>query len=62
MATPTQQARALATISRDLDLVVYRLERDLHDLEQANRERREIRRELERLRDQVGDMARDLGY
>lgn len=62
MATPTQHARTLEAISRDLDLIVFRLERDVTDAKKLAQERREIRRELERLRDHVADLASDMGF
>ena len=75
MASPTQHARALETISRDLDLVVFRLEcptrdpgtRDIgRDGDRASAtallaERVKVRHELERLRDALVDLARDIG-
>lgn len=38
-------------VIRDLDLVVYRLERPAEDPEQLRAERAQVRRELERLKD-----------
>lgn len=47
-------------ISRDLDLVVYRLEQTPSDKDALTRERKQLRRELERLRDRLDDLVRDL--
>ncbi|MCA9567205.1 MAG: hypothetical protein KC656_05160 [Myxococcales bacterium] len=48
-------------ISRDLDLVVFQLERKVQDDALALlEERRTLRRELERLRDRLTDVAREL--
>ena len=48
-------------ISRDLDLVVFRLERPLSESPSAlMAERDKLRRELESLRDRLTDVARDL--
>lgn len=47
-------------ISRDLDLVVYRLEQTPTDTAALTKERRQLRRELERLRDRLDDLVRDL--
>ena len=51
----------LEEIVRDIDMVVYRLERPVPsaasgDAAQSEGERREIRRELERLRDVVASL------
>ena len=55
-------ARSLEEIARDLDLIVYRLEGQApDDLEKAQNERLRTRRELDRLRMAIEDMARDLG-
>lgn len=56
MAT-LRQVRKLAELARDLDMVVFQLEREPH--EQVE-ERRRLRRELERLRDQLTDVVREL--
>lgn len=47
-------------ISRDLDLVVYKLERAPPSPEAIDDERRSLRRELEQLRDRLNDLVRDL--
>ena len=47
-------------ISRDLDLVVYKLERTPADPAALDDERRSLRRELEQLRDRLNDLVRDL--
>ncbi|MEZ4320397.1 MAG: hypothetical protein R3F61_23155 [Myxococcota bacterium] len=48
-------------ISRELDLVVFRLERPVDtDTEALIAERRKLRRELESLRDRLTDVVRDL--
>lgn len=54
-------ARQLDELHRDLDLLVYRLEGALPE-ERAAAEAawREARRRLERLRDRLGDLTRDL--
>lgn len=46
-------------ISRDLDLVVYKLERPT-DPKELQTERTALRRELEQLRDRLNDLVRDL--
>jgi hypothetical protein len=60
MPTPRDHLEAL---SRDLDMVVFRLERPPPADQPAEAwvsERRRLRRELERLRDRVEDVARGL--
>lgn len=48
-------------ITRDLDLVVFRLERPLSESPSAlQAERKKLRMELESLRDRLTDVARDL--
>ncbi|MCB9677405.1 MAG: hypothetical protein H6737_20020 [Alphaproteobacteria bacterium] len=48
-------------ISRELDLVVYRLERPVEECPKTLLdERNRLRRELESLRDRLTDVARDL--
>jgi hypothetical protein len=44
-------------VARDLDLLVWRLERRVDDPDRVLIERREMRRELERLRDRLKDVA-----
>ena len=56
MATPRD---SLEDLARDLDMVVFRLERDLTP-DQWNDERRRVRKDLERLRDRIEDAARKL--
>jgi phage shock protein A len=56
--SPSDAAAALERIARDLDLVVYRLERPT---EEAEAERRRLRRELDRLRERIEDVSRALG-
>ena len=64
-----QSAFAIEDIRRDLDLVVFRLEREgtppaeptPADPKQWARERQALRRELEELRDRLADLAMDLG-
>ena len=54
-------ARDLDQLSRDLDMVVFRLERSPpDDLDAVARERKRLRRELESIRTQLEDLARDL--
>lgn len=57
MANP-RQVRELADLARELDLVVYRLERPAESLERDALLR--LRRELERLRDRLSDVVREL--
>ena len=57
--SPTDAARQLEQIARDLDLVVYRLERPPE--REPARERARLRRELDGLREQIEDLARGLG-
>lgn len=60
MAT-LRQVRQLAEITRDLDMVVFQLERaPAEEREAMLKERARLRRELERLRDQLGDVVREL--
>lgn len=48
----------LQEIARDLDLVVYQLERpELDDAEKRSEQRRRIRKELERLRERIEEAA-----
>lgn len=58
MAT-LRQVRQLSELARDLDMVVYQLEREPPN-EAALEERRRLRREIERLRDQLADLVREL--
>jgi hypothetical protein len=57
--SPKDAARELELVARDLDLVVFRLERDAP--EGAAEERRRVRRELELLRERIEALARALG-
>ena len=63
-----QSAFAIEDIRRDLDLVVFRLERENPgksaegvDPKVWQQERQSLRRELEVLRDRLADLAMDLG-
>jgi hypothetical protein len=63
-----QSAFAIEDIRRDLDLVVFRLERDgpaksepPTDPQMWVKERQALRQELEELRDRLADLAMDLG-
>lgn len=47
-------------IRRDLDLVVFRLEQTPPDPAALTKERKQLRRELERLRQRLDDLVRDL--
>lgn len=50
----------LDEIMYELDMLVFRLERDPpHDVEALLAERRRLRRELERLRDELGALVRE---
>ena len=61
MPSPAAIGRRLDELSRDLDLVVYRLERAPPEERDAwVRQRRRLRRELEQLRDTLQDLAREL--
>ncbi len=54
-------ATEVDAISRDLDLVVFRLERPpTPEPAKLLAERRQLRQELERLRDRLTDLARSL--
>lgn len=57
MATQ-RQVRALGDITHELDLVIYRLERSPPADIQAERER--VRRDLERLRERLTDLLREI--
>jgi hypothetical protein len=55
----SHHALQLSEIARDLDMVVFRLERPVADeRETIVAERERLRRELEQLRDQLNDLAR----
>lgn len=47
-------------VGRELDLLVWRLERRVDDPDRLLIERKEVRRELERLRDRLKDVADQL--
>lgn len=49
-------ADVIDDVIRDLDLLTYRLERPLSDLERARVERTEVRVEIERLKECLGDL------
>lgn len=51
--------RTLEELARELDLVVYRLEGPLEDRDPL-RERALLRRDLDRLRERLEDVAQDL--
>lgn len=54
-----RHVRTLEEIARDLDLVVFRLERALpEEAEKADAERKRVRRELESVRDRLQDVVR----
>ena len=59
MATQ-RQVRTLGDIARELDMVVYQLERDPEDGAAATQQRKRMRRDLERLRDQLTEVVREL--
>lgn len=62
MPSPTEQAHRLDAIARDLDLVVYRLERQPPNEPTALlAERRKLRRELDGLRERMLGVLRELG-
>jgi len=56
----SRAADTLDDVVRDVDLVVFRLERSDTDPERWQAERKEIRRELERLRDRLSDLLETL--
>jgi len=54
-------AAKLDEVMHDLDMLVFHLEREPStELEMLHRERNRTRKELERLRDQVADLLREL--
>ena len=60
-----QQRRTLDDVARDLDLLVYRLERQENresppDPPTVRSERAQLRKDLERLRDRLPDVVDDL--
>jgi hypothetical protein len=59
--SPKDAARELELVARDLDLVVFRLERDPPGADAAGEERRRVRRELDVLRERIEALARALG-
>ncbi len=44
-------------VARELDLLVWRLERRIDDPDRLLIERKEVRREIERLRDRLKDLS-----
>jgi len=59
MAHPT--AARLDELMHEIDMLVFRLEREpAQELERLHAERRRLRHELERLRDEVGELIRQL--
>jgi hypothetical protein len=53
-------AAKLDKVTYDLDMLVFLLEREPSvDVEALHRERRRVRTELERIRDQVADLLRE---
>ncbi len=56
----SRAADTLDDVVRDVDLVVFRLERSEADPERWKAERQEVRRELERLRDRLSDLLETL--
>ena len=59
MALPPRLHRELEEVARELDLVVYRLERP--PPAEPDAERKRLRRELERLGQQLDDILRAIG-
>ena len=58
--SPDDASRQLEQLARDLDLVVFRLERPPASEDALRAERTRLRRELESLRDQMEQLARSL--
>ena len=60
--SPSDAARALEQVARELDLVVFRIERDPpgSDASALLAERRRLRHELEHLRERLEALARAL--
>ena len=50
-------ARELEDLARDVDMLVFRLERHPKNVEEAEADRRNLRRELEQVRDRLKDLA-----
>lgn len=60
--SPKDAARALDEVARDLDLLMYRIERPTPaDVDAAKAERRRLHRELEGLRERVESVSKALG-
>lgn len=56
-----RHARTVEEIARDLDLIVFRLERPApRDAEGVDLERVRLRRELEQLRDRLAEATREM--
>jgi hypothetical protein len=58
--SPKDASRALEELARELDLIVYRLERPAPGAPDAEGERRRLHRELDALRDRLETVARAL--
>jgi hypothetical protein len=58
--SPEDTSRQLEQIARDLDLTVFSLERSPQNEEGLRAERTRLRRELERMRDRLEGLARNL--
>lgn len=50
-------ARELEDLARDVDMLVFRLERQPTEAEHAEADQRKLRRELEQVRDRLKDLA-----
>ena len=61
MASSLHQRLQLSDLARDLDMVVFKLELPVPaGVSEALQERRNLRRELERVRDEMEDLVRQL--
>lgn len=56
--SPDEAARQVEQIARELDLTVFTLEREPGDPQDLVKRHRALRRELERLRDALEELAR----